>query len=1078
MEAGAGLGPFTLLAPLGEGGMGVVWSARFGEREVALKWIRDDLDDTGLLDEAAVVARLQHPHIVEVLDFGVSTDADPAVQQGILPSGRSWVAMELVPDGSLAEAAPTMGWEDVRLALLQLLDALAHSHAHGVLHRDVKPANVLRDGPIWRLADFGIAQVVGEDEQIRAGTMHTMPPEQLQGFWRDYGPPTDLYAVGATAWALVTGRWLQGSVGDVLGRKKLPELQPRIPVPDGLHRWLQGMLAPDPLDRFAKASDAAFALAALGSADSGTGGAPLPQSGATFSLQALTRTMPVTPMWADLHVRPNRVRPQAAPPPLDWRTPPRAFPRTDALGLGLVGLRPIPFVGREAELDALWAALLEVHRSVSAQAVVVAGPARSGRSRLIEAFAQRASELGAAEVLHLAAGAPDPVRVLLEQTLRLTDLSQEERSARIDREAGRLGADAPEVGILQRALNGRVDRWSVLTTLVAIASQDRPVILVIDDADQNPASLAIVRRWLGLRDVASQAVLVVLASTAAGAEPLVAVGATPLAIGPIPPSRWDALVHGALGLERSLARRLSVRVAGDPDVLRQTLAEWHRRGWLVPDAAGFVLAEPGAIDALPVGGERWQGEWREVSARLDAPARTAMELLAVLGAAADDARWEAACAAAGLPSPSRLDLSPAFRAGLLGRNGSGVVLAGGGLGLVIRAAARAAGRLEALHGWCADGLAEVGPTWAHTEHLFGAGRTEEAVRAAIRGGWDLLPISRELATRLLERALAAAATLPEDPERDALLLEKLGWIRYSGGDRPEAERYASQALVLADQLDSMELRAAALHTLGRVARDAGRAEEGEQMLREAADGFETTRPDSAGYVRCTLLEIQSDRDPDGAMREAERLTKHPHPMVRAMALQSLARFELRWGRIGAAELRAREAVAVAEADGRLDQASGSLLTLCTILRRLGRDDEAAGAVRRALSLTDPASRAAVMARANLGMLAASAGDWAESRRCWTACQEWAERTGERLLLGPFLLSRLPDLAAARDWEALDATLERGARLSAEAGMWHPDALILVERAAGLCRDAGETARADALMAVVDGARAANRGGGS
>jgi eukaryotic-like serine/threonine-protein kinase len=206
------LGPFALRAPLDRGGMGVVWRAvhEASDVPVAIKLIPMPERGAGtrVRDEVRATAALDHPGIVALLDHGeVDTDALD------VPRGSLWLAMELVSGGSLVPWLDDLSWEATRRVLLALLDALAHAHARGVVHRDLKPANVLVAGsddrrPGLRLTDFGIAAVLDAQGAIGqpAGTLHYMAPEQILGHWREYGPWTDLYALGVLAWRITTGR--------------------------------------------------------------------------------------------------------------------------------------------------------------------------------------------------------------------------------------------------------------------------------------------------------------------------------------------------------------------------------------------------------------------------------------------------------------------------------------------------------------------------------------------------------------------------------------------------------------------------------------------------------------------------------------------------------------------------------------------------------------------------------------------------------------------------------------------------------------------------------------------------------
>jgi len=206
LPAGSTFGPYRILGPLGRGGMASVYRARDPalERDVALKVLPAEfLHDAAFADrfrqEARVAGRLEHPHIVPVHAFGIE-------------QGAPWMAMRLVTGGSLAERVRRgpMAPRVVAALLRDVAGALDYAHERGIVHRDVKPANVLLDeaGRAY-LADFGVARMLEGSSVVTTtgmiqGTPSYMAPEQAMGEKVDR--LADVYALGVVAFECLTGR--------------------------------------------------------------------------------------------------------------------------------------------------------------------------------------------------------------------------------------------------------------------------------------------------------------------------------------------------------------------------------------------------------------------------------------------------------------------------------------------------------------------------------------------------------------------------------------------------------------------------------------------------------------------------------------------------------------------------------------------------------------------------------------------------------------------------------------------------------------------------------------------------------
>ena len=405
-------------------------------------------------------ARLAHPGVVYLFDYGEIDEHEAAASDGAFSAGSPYVAMELADGGTLRDRMPMDNWREVALAVEQVLDSLAFAHARGVVHRDLKPENLLvfrntsgpEGEPRIKLADFGIAHAFGRERDAGtaelsapAGTPAYMAPEQLHGQWRSYGPWTDLYAVGCIVWELVCGR--VPFTGESLlelavqhEEDERPALEPMVPVPEGLEAWIHRAMAVEPGDRFRTAADAAWSLpdfsnSSGGDRVSGDGRADGDGMDAATELPWETIDEGAAPTLAPLRhgegpsaeiapsggsqsdelstfeaaptlvgppdERQSRVDARPRPPvPETWRTARDRQLPTPLVGAGLelFGLREPPFVDRIRERDRLWSALRRVAETGESETILVTGAAGTGKSRLVDWTATRAAELGAANV--------------------------------------------------------------------------------------------------------------------------------------------------------------------------------------------------------------------------------------------------------------------------------------------------------------------------------------------------------------------------------------------------------------------------------------------------------------------------------------------------------------------------------------------------------------------------------------------------------------------------------------------------------------------------------------------------------
>lgn len=266
---------YIIVALINEGGMGAVYRALQTplQREVALKVLRAELRESEqgggrFAQEARAVARLHHPNIISLHDFGFDEFKHP------------YMVMEYAPGLSLTKWLKTqdLTLERVLHVTRQILSALQHAHENAIIHRDLKPENMIivksgTDPDVVKLLDFGIARVINTEatqhltrEGEVFGTPHYMAPEQARGD-KNIGPPADIYAVGIMLFEMLTGRQPFDAPTPLAVlfqhlNEPLPVVEPRpgITVPDELVVVLKKATAKEVQDRYQAASEFLKAL--------------------------------------------------------------------------------------------------------------------------------------------------------------------------------------------------------------------------------------------------------------------------------------------------------------------------------------------------------------------------------------------------------------------------------------------------------------------------------------------------------------------------------------------------------------------------------------------------------------------------------------------------------------------------------------------------------------------------------------------------------------------------------------------------------------------------------------------------
>ena len=260
LEAGAQVGPYTIESLLGEGGMGRVYKADGPDGAVAVKIVKEEMaaDETfrkRFIREAQVAQKIEHPHVLGVLETGEH-------------EGIPWMSQPFVGGGSLEDRLEKYGALDLYLVVgicKQVAEGLDILHQNGLIHRDLKPGNILVDeAGVPFIGDFGLAKDQQQQGTVLTrpgqalGSMDYMAPEQIRG--EDVSGQTDVYALSCMVFELLTG---QPPFADRIGMRIMwahlqdpppnaAEVKPEVPVAVG-EAILKGM-EKEPADRPATAT--------------------------------------------------------------------------------------------------------------------------------------------------------------------------------------------------------------------------------------------------------------------------------------------------------------------------------------------------------------------------------------------------------------------------------------------------------------------------------------------------------------------------------------------------------------------------------------------------------------------------------------------------------------------------------------------------------------------------------------------------------------------------------------------------------------------------------------------------------
>ncbi len=1114
--AGLVLGPIHLDRLIGEGTSGEVWAgtsvdARLPVAVKVLHPVEGGRADVRLELEAA--ARLHHPHVIRVYDYGIIDEEAMLAAGDRWELGQPYLVMELAEHGPMRPHTTPWTWKSARDALVQILGALAHAHAKGIVHRDVKPANILLSGPSderpgFKLTDFGIAQMNerrGSQGRLQ-GTPRYMAPEQFHAHPDEIGPWTDLYALGVVAWEIITGAppFTQNDPSQLALDHlyaPLPTFRPRFDVPPGLHGWLQLLLQKNPTRRFKFAADAIAMLQELGPARAGSacsqetapaapeaadtlddflGGLGMSSADTTFAELLIPRIqqqgqVPATVRTPDL---------RAAPMPADWRAPHVSEERLPPAAVALFGLRSLPVVGRQQARDRLWERLRQMHQHRRAQGLLMHGVTGVGKSAVARWLCERAHETGAAipiraryprKLTH-----PYQLRAAICMLLGVPQPEPERVRARLkalwdvyDSPVG------PEVDALTQllclteeasAMPPR-ERYRLLAQFFDVLGGRRPVLVWLDDVHWSMEALDFVEYCFTERPDLNALFLLTVQDEALPQAPeahkhlremLTEHPIDTLKLDPLSVADLRTLIESHLQIDPTLAQELAERTEGNALFALQTLTDWVQKGMLKPSHKGFRV-DPDVKLKLPTSLQHiWHDRLIEVLSAHDEMVARSLELAAALGLYVSSGEWAEACQALLLPSAQRL-LNDLHRQGLITSETGGWRFSHVMIHSAFAERAQRNGRWQLYHRTCADLLAaregDAIPL-RRGRHLLAAGDDRKAIAPLLEAARRYLQQADIRHAEVVLRETKEALNRLEQSSTEVGPQLAVWWlmkahILMAHEDLDEAYRLARQTEELASHNGWARLVAESQELQGDVALARVDLPRALQLYRQC---LESHRADQDEHRTASmLLKTAEVYLMTGQPKAAGPLVDEARSSFELVGdVQGLIYCDMTQADIArirgdweASEKGYRSSLAALRGLGKQAAVTQCLKGLAEVQRLQGRMKEARLMYEEIVSLERQLGIDNTFAKVNLAICHLFEGHFSQARGLLQAAEEAFEAQGRPGYLAATHVAWLPCNAQAQQWEAWDHHMERGMFLLKQTALVDMDLARLAELGAQL-----------------------------